>query len=321
MVVTRLYISSRRAVENSPSKSLNSFRFRLSEALTGVEQMYVSEFAMNWTPLYPNIPQRSSQLKITYKNKTATIGIDPKLRFTYIEARNNHQRDDVFADFSEELNSRLHGSGNPSEFNDLWFGYDFRQERMVMYRSDTSAGTETVTIEKPSQWSMLQRIGVDHNKDSISLDLEPQGGTLDPKNNERVTLIKTRKAKAFPHPPRLSRTEFIYIASNLARGDSAINELALSTNSIIKSIPIPEPQYGSLPNYTATGAISLSHLRGIQKNLRTAQIDLLDDELQPLELTDQSHMNAEIFITYQTAENESAQRPNSVELKLGRRNF
>lgn len=269
---------------------------------------------MNWTPLYPNIPLRSSWLDISYKGETMTVQLDPRIKFTYIEARNNTQRDDVFADFSEEINRQLRDEGAP--FNDIRFGYNFRLERMVVYRKDADGGPETVTISKPTQNSMLQRMG-GGQRDNLDLVVEPQESIINPEEDERINLIRVRKSTALPEPPRLSRTEFIYLASNLARGDSAVNEVTLSTNSIIKSIPITNPSYGSLPTYTATGAINLSHLRGIANNLRTAQIDILDDELQPLELTDQSHMNMEIYVTYKTAQGEEPQRPKSVPLKVG----
>ena len=302
MVIKQLYLNSRRSINAHHSSTANRFKMRLNPSIKGIKDIKISELALNFVPLYPNIPRRSSEITIVYNGHEDTITIDPRKHYVHIDHRTEEQETDGFASFVKELNDQIAGVvAENAEWTGLEFNFDFQYDLLGV--SHTAEEDRVIEFkDPPSGRSMINRLGL-MNTNVFTIPAKTSGDRS--------------KAVLFTNPPRLSRTEAIYIASDLTNGSSQINDGTNDSYDIIKMIPIPIPTFGALPNYTAQN--EFQQLINIRQTLHEANFEILDDELKPLELYTQGHLSMELFIEYAVDDAHKEEQPETVPLKLGGR--
>jgi len=260
----RIFINSYLAYRDDPTESLTDFIANFQDTITDPKDVNVGLVSLNFCPASPNIPAYENTIDISYNGTRQAYSVPSNAIYTGVDGTGPGTT------LVEELND-----GFKTAFSISYEPWSFSSDfvRLVF----TPSGSDVAEIYY-STTTLARRIGM----------TVEQGG------------VQYTNASPFiaTNQPILSRTQVIYLETDLTNGDSTTNGDTAQHN-ILLSIPITNPEYGSIITYSPS--YDFGSLAGA-RTFSDVRFRILDDLFQPIQFTTNTNLLISLYVSYPDAD-------------------
>lgn len=266
--IRRIFINSYLDYSLDPNEGLSEFNCSLPDSVIGASNIQVGLVSLNFTPLRPNIPPKESTLEMEYDGTTASQSIDTQQIYQGVVAISGLAGTDLITQLNDGFKAAFSTAYEP-------WSYDANIARIVF----TAEPAKDFTFL--SGTTLARRIGL-------------ASGDIGVAQGAGAVFIATNQ-------PIISRTQMLQVISDIDA--SAITNTGVS-NQILFSIPIDNPQYGSIITYQPSFArMNLQRVR----DFSSIRFKILDDEFDEILFTSNAQLLMNLYVEQPEESNEEGQ--------------